>query len=73
MTRDNESLVLRNPASPSDWDTYFDLRRRIPCVLPGASLAAASAIRLKKRLFTSCFSILTAKRLPVWQIKPQQS
>ena len=70
MTRDNESLVLRNPASPSNWDTYFDLRS---CVLAGTNLAAASAIRLKKRLFTSCFSILTAKRLPVWQIKPQQS
>ncbi len=29
MTTRDDELILRSPASPSDWDTYFDLRWRI--------------------------------------------
>ena len=29
IATDDESLILRNPGSPSDWDGYFDLRWRI--------------------------------------------
>jgi len=35
------------------------------CAFPGASLAAASAIRLRNRLFVSFFWILPAQRSPV--------
>ena len=29
MATDDDKLILRSPASPSDWDVYFDLRWRI--------------------------------------------
>lgn len=70
-TRDDK-LILRSPASPSDWDIYFDLRWRILRAPWGQPRAGASAIRLKNPLFTSCFSILPEDRR-LWQIAPEQS
>ena len=63
MATDDDKLVLRSPVSPpieistSTYGGGF-------CVLPWASLVAASGIRLKNPLFISCFSISPAKHLP---------
>jgi hypothetical protein len=64
MTTHDDKLILRSPASPSDWDIYFDLRWRI-LRAPWASFTGASAMRPKNLLFTSCFSILSARQSPV--------